>query len=256
MHYTNLIVRSVLFVSALVVYIVSRVNKSEYLFGGLENNHFLLTVIWLAFMINMLLRFFPSKLESMGCQKYLKKNFKPVPGKEDKPQSIQPGVRTFIAAASWFALNGVIAALYFLSIIDAGILVLVSMAYSVCDIICILFFCPFQTWMLKNKCCTTCRIYNWDYAMMFTPFIFIPNFYTWSLLGVALIMLAAWEISVRRHPERFCESHNKSLACAMCDEKLCRNKRQLQGFLKKGKYNLKGNPVFKASKGEKGKKKS
>ena len=63
--------------------------------------------------------------------------------------------------------------LYFLNVIDLGIVVIISLAFSVCDLICILFFCPFQTWMMHNRCCTTCRIYNWDFAMMFTPLIFI-----------------------------------------------------------------------------------
>ena len=62
-------------------------------------------------------------------------------------------------------------------IIDEGVLWLVCLFYGVCDMICILFFCPFQSWFLKNKCCCTCRIYNWDYAMMFTPLFFI---YLWT----------------------------------------------------------------------------
>jgi hypothetical protein len=61
-------------------------------------------------------------------------------------------------------------------ILDDGIMILLCSAYSICDIICILFFCPFQTWFMKNKCCSTCRIYNWDYAMMFTPLFFVLEF--------------------------------------------------------------------------------
>ena len=38
-------------------------------------------------------------------------------------------------------------------------------------VICILFYCPFQMWFLKNRCCVNCRIYNWDYAFLFTPFL-------------------------------------------------------------------------------------
>jgi hypothetical protein len=99
--------------------------------------------------------------------------------------------------------------------------------------ICILFFCPFQTWFMKNRCCTTCRIYNWDFAMLCTPFLFVPSFYTWSLLLVSLVVLIHWEITYRRHPERFSERTNQSLRCQNCTEKLCRHKVQLKHYIAK-----------------------
>ena len=81
--------------------------------------------------------------------------------------------------------------------------------------------------------------------MMFTPLIFIPNVYAYSLLGAATILLIRWEITVKLHPERFMEKTNLSLSCAKCQEKLCYHKKQLQVFLKKEKFNLKGNLLFK-----------
>ena len=65
---------------------------------------------------------------------------------------------------------------------------LISLFYAVCDRICVLFFCPFQVWIMKNRCCVHCRIYRWDYVMMFTPLLFVPGPYSWSLLGLALIL--------------------------------------------------------------------
>ena len=85
---------------------------------------------------------------------------------------------------------------------------------------------------MKNKCCTTCRIYNWDYAMMATPLVFVPTWYTWSLLACALALLIRWEITVRRHPEWFSEQTNCALDCRQCEEKLCHHKKQLRRFLK------------------------
>ena len=180
----------------------------------------------------MLFRFIPSRLESPGCQKVFKKRFIPTEVKKTKLTSWKS---TLAVALSWFALNGAIAALYYTNVIDEGILIIISLAYSVCDMICILFFCPFQTWILKNKCCTTCRIYNWDYAMMFTPLVFIPSIYTYSLLGCALLLLLRWEIAYKVHPERFSTSTNKCLDCSRCKEKLCSHKKQLQSFLQKYK---------------------
>lgn len=136
-------------------------------------------------------------------------------------------------AAAWVGLNAVIGGLYFAALLDEMLLIIISLAYSVCDMICILFFCPFQTWFMKNKCCGSCRIYNWDYAMMFTPLVFIQSVYTWTLCAMALTLLIRWELTLYRHPERFYEATNQSLKCANCREKLCQHKKQLRRFLRR-----------------------
>ncbi|MBO5543417.1 MAG: hypothetical protein J5949_02165, partial [Oscillospiraceae bacterium] len=81
---------------------------------------------------------------------------------------------------------------------------------------------------LKNKCCVACRIYNWDYAMMFTPLFFVRRGYTWSLLMLSVALLIRWEITFYRHPEYFSEKTNEYLRCANCPEKLCVHKKQLK----------------------------
>lgn len=230
LHYIKLVYRSVLFLGAAVIYIINKIHNTGKTFGGYENSSLLLGMIWLVFAIEMFLRLFPSKMESMGCEKQFAKNYRPVSGGSVE---LQPIKRTAAVAFAWVLLNAILGVLYFTGIIDRGILFLTSLAYSVCDMICILFFCPFQTWFMKNKCCTTCRIYNWDYAMIFTPLVFIPDIYSWSILALALILMFVWEVRLHRHPERFSESSNDSLACANCQEKLCHHKKQLQGFLKK-----------------------
>lgn len=232
LHYIKLVCRSILFLTATVIYIINRVKKTGSLFGGLEDKQTVLSVIWIVFAIEMVLRFFPSKLESMGCQKQFAKNYKPL--REDQPEGkLQPWWRTASVAGAWFLLNGAIGALYYLKIIDAGILVLISLAYSVCDMICILFFCPFQTWFMKNRCCATCRIYNWDFAMMFTPLVFVNNIFARTLVVMSLILLVKWEIIAHRHPERFDIRTNRCISCAECPEKLCHHKKQLQSFIQK-----------------------
>ena len=226
LHILQLVLRSFLFLAATAMYVLDKVDV-------LKDNKIVNSVVWVFFVVAMLLRFFPSRFESMGCQKQFAKNYKPI-GEGITPTN-QSWKKTALVALVWFALNGIFGALYFLHLFDEGILILIALAYSVCDIICILFFCPFQTWFMKNRCCTTCRIYNWDFAMMFTPLVFIPSLYTYSLLGCALALLARWEITYRLHPERFSTDTNQCLDCSNCEEKLCSHKKQLQGFLKKYK---------------------
>lgn len=232
LHYVKLIYRSALFLVAAVMYILSRIQHTGQLFHGFEESRWVLILIAVVYAAEMIARFFPSRLESMGCQKQFARNHRPTG--EEKPV-LMSGKRTFAVVAAWLGLNGLIGLIYFLGWIDAGILVLISLTYGVCDMICILFFCPFQTWFMKNRCCTVCRIYNWDFAMMFTPFVFIPSPFTWSLLGMSLALLARWELTYRRHPQRFSERTNQCLSCANCQEKLCHHKKQLRQFWERNK---------------------
>lgn len=233
LHYFKLLFRSALFLWAVVVYILMRLRGDSFrlyetgIYTGVS------IVVWVVFAVEMVLRFFPSTWESMGCQKQFRRNYEPRPADySPKEPDTHPGGR-WMVLASWIALNGAIGALHHCGVIDDGILVLICLAYSVCDVICILFFCPFQTWMMKNRCCVSCPIYNWDYAMMFTPLLFIRDGYTWSLLALALGLLVRWELTYYLHPERYKPSQNACLDCNRCEEKLCRHKRQLQRFMKK-----------------------
>jgi len=238
MHYVKLLLRSLLFISAIVLYILSRYHGGDGIFLGFEEKTYILLTIWIAYAFEMACRFFPSRLESMGCQKQFKRNY--MPSGESKPR-LQSAWRTFFVALVWCLLNGAIGILYYTHVIDEGVLILVSLFYGVADMICILFFCPFQTWIMKNRCCTDCRIYNWDFAMMFTPFVFVPTLYTYSLLSLSLLLLFRWEITLRLHPERFSEKTNCSVSCANCKEKLCHHKKQLRGFIFKNRARFRKN---------------
>lgn len=218
LHYVRLIYRSLLFLAALFAYITGRLDK-------IGERPLIMTVIWIVFAVEMGMRFFPSRLESPGCQKQFQRNYIKT-GRTDIV--IQDNHATVLVALTWIMFNGIIGFLRMGGILDDGFMILLSCAYSVCDMICILFFCPFQTWFLRNKCCGTCRIYNWDYAMMFTPLFFVKTAFSWSLLVLAVGLLLGWEITVYRHPERFSENTNEYLHCRNCTEKLCTHKKQLQ----------------------------
>ena len=224
LHYVRLIYRSALFVTALALYIVGKLRHGEAMVTILERQPIIVRIIWLVFAVEMLLRFFPSRLESPGCQKQFRQNYI----KSGSTQiRIQDNNATMLVALVWICFNAVFGLLYMTGMLDDGIMVLLCCAYSVCDMICILFFCPFQSWFLKNKCCSTCRIYNWDYAMMFTPLFFIRNLYAWSLLGLSLALMLRWEITFYRYPERFSPETNEFIRCENCTEKLCGHKMQL-----------------------------
>ena len=235
-HYVKLVYRALLLFAAVFLYVITRVKGMTLPTYFPTLLQWGLILIWLVYAAEMICRFFPSRLESPGCQKQFKRNFRPT----EETQPILPARKgTVTVALVWLALNAVIGVLYFTHIIDVGILLLISLFYGVCDMICILFFCPFQMWFMKNRCCTTCRIYNWDFAMMFTPLLFIPHAYTWSLLAMSLIILLRWELTLRLRPERFAENTNACLSCKNCDEKLCLHKRHILRLAKQIKATVK-----------------
>ncbi len=224
LHYVRLVYRSLLFAAFAVYYLIYLFRGGENVTTLLERRPVILGIVWLVFTVEMVLRFFPSTLESPGCQKQFAGNYRKT-GSTDI--HIQDNNAAVLVVLVWIAFNGVFGALHMLNVLDDGAMILLSLAYSVCDMICILFFCPFQTWFLKNKCCSTCRIYNWDYAMMFTPLFFVRKIYTWSLLALSVALLIRWEITFYLHPERFSEKTNDYLRCRNCSEKLCAHKKQL-----------------------------
>ena len=205
------------------------------MFGGYDGRWLWITV-FAVYAVEMVLRCFPSDYESMGCQKQFKKNFIPViPDRPADRKALRASSwkSTVPVLVSWVLLNLLLIWLYEKAVFDWGIMILISLFYSVCDMICILFFCPFQNWMMKNKCCGSCRIYNWDYIMMFTPLTVVDNPFARGLVALSLLLLLRWELCYNLYPERFYEETNGSLSCANCREKLCHHKKQLRSFHRK-----------------------
>ncbi|MBQ3106716.1 MAG: hypothetical protein IJC51_04545 [Eggerthellaceae bacterium] len=125
-------------------------------------------------------------------------------------------------AIAWIALNGVVAlVLWRLGILNERIAVVWSLFYFVFDMICVVLWCPIQLLLMKNRCCTTCQIFNWDAIMVATPLIFAGGWFGLILIGVALVVLVRWEMAAAHNPERFDERTNALLQCANCKDQLC-----------------------------------
>ena len=229
LHYVRLVYRSVLLILLLIEYFIFRFRAGPAITVSLEERPALLYFTCGVFVVEMILRFFPSRFESPGCQKQFKRNYI----KSGKTEIVvHDNNATVLVLLIWITFNLLFGALRIIGIFDDGIMILLCGAYSVCDMICILFFCPFQSWFMKNKCCSACRIYNWDYAMMFTPLFFVHRAYAWGLLALSFALLIRWEITFYKYPERFSEETNDYLKCQNCTEKLCTHKKQLHTLWK------------------------
>ncbi len=182
-------------------------------------------LLWLVWVFDMISQLFPVKNIALGSQKVFKEKFRPAIDKLlDKEKLKAYIVNTNKAAgkvlALWASFIAVISALKHFKVLENKHLFLISIAFYVCDLICVLIWCPFRL-MLGNKCCTTCRIFNWDHMMMFTPMICVGSFFSVSLIVIAMIDFLVWELMIYLHPERFWENSNVALKCSECTDKLC-----------------------------------
>lgn len=221
----RLVMRCIAFVIGLVlcVYAPSQFEILEP--GKFWTQPSLLHLMWIIWVADMFLQIVPIKNKvALGSMKLFENRFRPILDKIHY-QTLRNYVVTTTKAAYkvfllWTLLILAIGVLYYCDIIGKVGLLMISVCFYVCDLICVLIWCPFRL-IMKNKCCTTCRIFNWDHLMMFTPLIYVPGFYTRSLLLMAFAAWLVWELCVMMYPERFCEMTNAALKCSECTDKLC-----------------------------------
>ena len=161
--------------------------------------------------LDILKKFFPSGRLSLGAQKLFAGRYRAA------------DCSALLVAAVWIGFNLIFFVLYRQGIIGVPELMLLTLFYFLSDMVCVLYFCPFRL-MMHTRCCTTCRIFNWDSMMMCTPLLFIGGIYGWSLAAFAMAVLIHWETLYSRFPERFFECSNESLRCGNCEGNLCRGR--------------------------------
>lgn len=195
-----------------------------------------LHVLWLIFMVMMLRHIFFPKKFTMALRKaketeYVeKKNYNKLALYEYVHQQ---NIRAWTVMLVWLIFNAIWGVLYLADILDNADLLMLTVFYFLCDYVCILFYCPFQSLIMKNKCCVNCRIYDWGHFMMFTPMLFIKNFFSWSLFFTSCVVLIHWELIYAKHPERFWSGSNEHLECINCHDKICPIKRRITAKIHK-----------------------
>lgn len=224
-------IRIIVFLSVLFLYLYDK----NYLWSmvtkpihyGINSMH----LIWFGFMLMMFYHIFPKEPFTMALLKSEKDKYNEVHDYNEvglfyfiKYQN----QKAWVVMLLWIVFNALFGLLYAFHFIDEADLYMLTVFYFLSDYICILLYCPFQSHIMKNKCCVNCRIYDWGHFMMFTPMIFIRSFYTWSLFFMSCIVLIRWELIYAKYPERFWSGSNKTLQCAHCTDKTCQIKNNLK----------------------------
>ena len=189
-------------------------------------------ILWGLLVIEMVIVPFPALNSFVSCGKLFKRHYIPNPSTPIREKLVKYNQQMNRAAGIvliiWLACIIVLGVLIHTGTIGHVEIVMTTLALYLGDQICVNLWCPLQTLIMGNKCCNTCRIYNWWHLMVFSPLVYFLNPYTAVLLGISLFILLQWEFMHLRHPERFSEITNLSLRCSCCRDKICFMKRKLK----------------------------
>lgn len=187
-------------------------------------------VVWALLLGDMIYAVLPASHVSPGSLKQYGRYESPPREGYDKERLRRylrtQDLRAGAAMAAWLLGNGLFAALYVKGLLGEKEMILLMLAYYAGDMVCVVLWCPFQRLFLKNRCCTTCRIFNWDQFFLVTPMAVLPGFFAKSLFIGGTLVLLAWEWNRYRHPQRFWEGSNAALRCERCHDGLCRGGRR------------------------------
>lgn len=224
-------VRVCVFLAGLIVYILQKPFLESLIRQPIRMGITPIHVLWFMWMVIMLSHIFPKEKMTMALRKQHLEKYEEVEGYSELEllRFVQDAnIKAWKVLLIWLFFNAIFGALYLIGILDNTDLIMLSVFYFLCDYICILFYCPFQSEIMKNKCCVNCRIFEWGHFMMFTPMLFIKNFFSWSLFFTSCVVLLKWEIVYAKHPERFWRGSNKNLKCEHCKDRLCQFKNRLK----------------------------
>ena len=224
-HIFRLVFHIMLLVAALALHFIDseRLNFVTVLNQGFGGTF--LWLVWFALATPMLFRLIPNRRIAMGARKHFAYSYEAVLSVKDRAgetyiERLHKGA--IFSGLGWLAITAaMLFALSCLNMLNPSTVLIIALTYAVVDLVFVLFFCPFRTFFMRNHCCVTCRIHNWDYFMKCAPMIIFPSLYSISLIVLAAAVVLCWEISLRRNQHYFMRATNKNLHCGTCQDKLC-----------------------------------
>ena len=217
-----LILRILLFAASVYLYFTDIEALDFTLMPRLDFGGTLLIVIGLTLACSMLFRIIPNKRIAIGARKHYACSYT-APALEVSAGELAAAEKrlhkgAFLSGLNWaFITVLLLFALVMFDLLTPAAVVIIALLYSVTDLIFILIFCPFRALFMHNRCCTVCRIYNWDYFMMCAPLIVFPSVYSGGLGLLSVIVLIRWELAVKKNTHFFMPETNVGLRCEGCE---------------------------------------
>ena len=223
----KLIIRTILLIVMIVFSIVDINLVSKFMSLKLIGSFKLYQLLWLYLMYEMVIVLIPKFNNYSYSGKIFKRHFIEADryNSEKLEQFTEKNSKKAVNAfIFWVGLNGIIGFIYLKFNLSPIYMYLLFFFYYWADMFCVNIWCPFHKIIVRNKCCNECRIYNWGHIMYLTPLVFIPSFYTYSLVFVGVVLFLQWEYMYRKYPERVSSISNKTLSCGACSHDCRYNK--------------------------------
>ena len=148
----KLLFRCGVFTAFLVMYIIDKERLCSLMTHPIRYGINALNVMWFGFMSIMLLHIFPTNRLTMALRKAKQKHYKPVKhcSETEILRNVQKqNISAWKVMLVWLIFNSIFGILYLFDIIDNADLLMLTVFYFLCDYICIMFFCPFQSFIMK-----------------------------------------------------------------------------------------------------------
>lgn len=159
----KLVLRVIIFIAVFAFYIINKEGLYQLVTEPFWNSVSFIHVLWFIFMAMMIRHIVFPKNATMALRKADETEYEEKT-KYDKLELYEyvhdQNIKAWRVMLVWLCVNAIWGILYLFQVLDNADLVMLSVFYFLCDYICILFFCPFQTGIMKNKCCVNCRIYD------------------------------------------------------------------------------------------------
>ncbi|MBR5815754.1 MAG: hypothetical protein IKY77_06135, partial [Methanocorpusculaceae archaeon] len=135
----------------LVLYLTNREGIAEMMMQPFSHGITFVLVIWFIFMGIMISHLIPNRRLSMAWKKSRESEFHPVENydKAELAQFIRKqNIAALLIMLVWLAFNAIFGILYLKGILIPSDLLMLTVFFFLCDYICILLFCPFQTFFM------------------------------------------------------------------------------------------------------------
>lgn len=181
-------------------------------------------LVWLLAMVLIAKRLIPRFNSKISMGKIFERHYagamdtNPVKARKLQDYVKKVNIGAVKAAVYWVLAVLFVGLLYYSGVMNSFWLTLTVVFFIFMDQFCVSAWCVFQ-WIVGTKCCNTCRINNWGYFMAFSTLIYLPSFWTYSLLLLSAIVVVQWEYLFYKHPERFYELYNINLQCRNCGKR-------------------------------------
>lgn len=223
----KLIIRTMILILTINISIIDINIVSKFMSLSVIGNIKFYQLLWMYLMYEMIIVLIPNLNRYSYSGKLFNRHYNEVENyNKDKLNKFtkENKIRAIRAGVFWITLNALLGYIYIKLELSPVYMYLLFLFYYWSDMFCVNVWCPFHKIIVKNKCCNECRIYNWGHLMYLTPLIFIPGWYTYSLVLMGVILFIQWEYMNIKYPERFSPVSNKSLRCSECNNECRYNK--------------------------------